>query len=168
MTISDVITLFEFDRWAVEQTLGFVSSVSDAKYLENLRSSHGGIHTTLLHVCSADWLWLERWKGRSPTAHLSPQEVPDLPSLKARWSSHWDELNGFLKTLTEERLAAPLGYNDLRGNAHAEPLYQQIQHAVNHSSYHRGQVVTMLRQQGGKPVSTDLIAFYRESGPART
>jgi uncharacterized damage-inducible protein DinB len=43
------------------------------------------------------------------------------------------------------------------------PFSQTFQHLVNHGTYHRGQVVTMLRQLGaGTPPSTDLIAFYRE------
>jgi uncharacterized damage-inducible protein DinB len=38
-----------------------------------------------------------------------------------------------------------------------------LQHVVNHGTYHRGQITTMLRQLGAEPPkSTDLIAFYRE------
>ena len=38
-----------------------------------------------------------------------------------------------------------------------------VQHVVNHGSYHRGQVTTMLRQLGAQPPkSQDLITFYRE------
>ena len=50
----------------------------------------------------------------------------------------------------------------LNGQAGASPFWQMLQHVVNHASYHRGQVTTMLRQIGaapGKPM--DLIAFYR-------
>ncbi len=54
-----------------------------------------------------------------------------------------------------------MSYNDLRGNPQAEPLFQQMQHAINHATYHRGQVVTMMRQVGAKPAATDLIVFYR-------
>ena len=40
---------------------------------------------------------------------------------------------------------------------------QSLQHVVNHSAYHRGQVVTMLRQLGAKPPeSMDMVRFYRE------
>jgi uncharacterized damage-inducible protein DinB len=46
------------------------------------------------------------------------------------------------------------------------PLWQALQHLVNHGSYHRGQVTTMLRQVGAGPVSTDLIVFYRERAVA--
>ena len=42
-------------------------------------------------------------------------------------------------------------------------FWEMLQHVVNHASYHRGQVTTMLRQLGAEPPpSQDLIAFYRE------
>jgi uncharacterized damage-inducible protein DinB len=44
----------------------------------------------------------------------------------------------------------------------AQPLWQCLQHVANHSTYHRGQITTMLRQLGAKPAGTDLIGFYRE------
>ena len=46
--------------------------------------------------------------------------------------------------------------------ANAQPLWQLLQHVANHSTYHRGQITTMLRQLGAKATSTDLIIFYRE------
>jgi len=168
MTLSDVLTLFAYDTWATERTLQSVSALPEPKYLENLRSSHGGIHTTLVHIYSASWLWLQRWNGHPPVAHVSPDEIPSLDSLKDRWRAYGVERDRFFKDLSEEKLAAPLSYSDLRGNRHAEPLVHQVQHVTNHASYHRGQVVTMIRQQGGTPVSTDLIAFFRETGPATT
>ena len=44
------------------------------------------------------------------------------------------------------------------------PLWQLVQHVTNHSTYHRGQVVTFLRQLGAKPAATDLVAWDREKG----
>jgi uncharacterized damage-inducible protein DinB len=50
----------------------------------------------------------------------------------------------------------------MAGQPFAQPLWQMLQHVANHSTYHRGQIATMLRQLGTKATSTDLIAFYRE------
>jgi uncharacterized damage-inducible protein DinB len=47
------------------------------------------------------------------------------------------------------------------GGEYVHSYRQMFRHVVNHSSYHRGQVVTMMRQAGVKPPSTDLILFYR-------
>lgn len=67
MTLADILTLFEYDEWATSRTLESLSSLSEGKYQENLKSSHGGIHGTLVHIYSADMIWLGRWKGGSPS-----------------------------------------------------------------------------------------------------
>jgi uncharacterized damage-inducible protein DinB len=161
MTRQEIVTLFDFDTWATERTVESVSSLAEGTYLEDLKSSHGGIHGTLVHIYSANMVWLQRWKGGLPSTHVSVDDIPSLASLKARRAEYMVELDDFLANLTEARLSAALAYQDLKGNKHSEPLFQQMQHVVNHSSYHRGQIVTMLRQVGAKPVATDLIAFYR-------
>ena len=51
----------------------------------------------------------------------------------------------------------------MAGTPYAEPLVQLLQHLVNHSTYHRGQVTTMLRQTGGEAASLDMLYFFREN-----
>ena len=56
-------------------------------------------------------------------------------------------------------------YTMINGDPRRSVFQNMLQHVVNHASYHRGQVTTMLRQMGaapGKPM--DLIAFYRSVG----
>ena len=73
----------------------------------------------------------------------------------------------FVSGLAFEDLTRVIAYGDTRGTAWEERLGRMLRHVVNHSSYHRGQVVTMLRQLGAVPPSTDLIRYYREGdGPA--
>jgi uncharacterized damage-inducible protein DinB len=43
-------------------------------------------------------------------------------------------------------------------------LWQLVQHVANHSTYHRGQVTSLLRQVGGRTVQTDMVVFDREAG----
>ena len=161
MTLEEILTLFQYDEWATDRIFESVSSLSEAKHQENLKSSHGGIHGTLVHAYGADMIWLQRWKGSTPSASFTAEEIPNLESLKIRWKEYRTSLNNYLRSLTEAKLQAPLSYSDTKGIKHSEPLLQQMQHLVNHSSYHRGQIVTMLRQLGGKPQATDLIMFYR-------
>jgi len=167
MSLQEMHALFEYDVWATDRTLDTVSTLTETKYQEDLRSSHGGIHGTLLHIYAADMIWLQRWTGTSPSGFVTATQIPDLKSLSARWQAYRRDLEEFLRGLTEASLAAEVSYKDTRGNPHSEPLYQQMQHCINHSSYHRGQIVTMLRQCGGKPIGTDLIVFFRsKQGPA--
>jgi uncharacterized damage-inducible protein DinB len=70
----------------------------------------------------------------------------------------------FLRSLTENTLHAPLRYNGSDGKEFSMPLAQLLQHVVNHGTYHRGQVTTLLRQVGAETVSLDMVFFYREQG----
>ncbi len=161
MTVAETMVLFEYDQWATDRTMESVSTLPGATYFSDLKSSHGGIHGTLVHLYGASAVWLARWKGTSPPRLAGVSEVPDMASLRDAWKRYRADLGGWLADLTEEKLAAPLSYLDLKGNPQAQPLYQQVQHCLNHATYHRGQVVTMLRQAGGTPAGTDLIMFYR-------
>jgi uncharacterized damage-inducible protein DinB len=161
MTVQEILILFEYDKWANDRTVESVSSISEGKYLDDLKSSHGGIHGTLVHIYGANMVWLQRWKEGSPLKPVTVDGIPNLESLKTYWEKYQSELDSYLRNLSESKLIASHSYKDLKGNQYSEPLFQQMQHRVNHSSYHRGQIVTMLRQIGSKPNGTDLITFYR-------
>jgi len=161
MTLDDILTLFQYDEWAIKRTIESVSSLSEEQYKRDMKSSYGGIHGTLVHIYSADCLWLERWKGNFSFTHISPEQIPSLIALQDRWEEYRESLYAYLVNVTDTKLSAPFSYIDGRGANHAEPLYQQMLQIINHSSYHRGQIVTMLRQIGGKPPTTDLIIFFR-------
>ncbi|HET9314036.1 MAG TPA: DinB family protein, partial [Vicinamibacteria bacterium] len=68
----------------------------------------------------------------------------------------------WLESLKPDAMQASLRYRNLQGQEFETPLWQMVQHVANHSTYHRGQLVTMFRQLGAKAVSTDLIAWDRE------
>ena len=54
-------------------------------------------------------------------------------------------------------------YTHLDGEPKNSVFWHMLQHVVNHASFHRGQVTTMLRQLGARPPqSQDMIAFYRQ------
>jgi uncharacterized damage-inducible protein DinB len=161
MTMKEINELFSFDEWATNRTLDSVSALTEEQFKRDLKSSHGGIQGTMVHICGADWIWLERWKGNSPAGLLSIEQVPTLDDLNNRWKSYREEIKKLLTTLDGARLEQHFAYKDTKGNQYAQPLFQQMLHKINHASYHRGQIVTMIRQLGAKPQNTDLIAYYR-------
>ena len=164
MTLRELRTLFNYDKWATDKLLEEVARLPEEQYVKDLGSSHGGIRGTLVHIFAADRIWLERWKGNSPARLVGEEQVPTLLFLMDQWTALRRELDELLNSLSDEKIQARLGYRTTEGTAQTQPLYQQMQHRINHSTYHRGQVVTFLRQLGCKPPSTDLILFYRRAG----
>ena len=164
MNTATIRNLYEYDRWANARLLGVVTRLRSELFTKNLGSSHASIRDTLSHILGAEWIWLERWKGNSPKALLDPKEFPTVDALRARWRRLEKDQADFLRGLSDERLQAALRYTTTEGTPFAQPLWQLMTHVVNHSTYHRGQVITMLRQVGAEPVSTDLVLFFREGG----
>lgn len=161
MTKADIVTLFDYDAWATGRILDVVGALSDEQYTKDLGSSFESVQSTLVHIYGADRLWLDRWLNRDDGSGLQKEMLP-VETLKSRWADLRKELGAFLQSLTEDQLQSPLTYTDTKGRTHSQLLVQQLQHAVNHSTYHRGQVAAMLRQLGAQAVNTDLITYHRQ------
>jgi uncharacterized damage-inducible protein DinB len=162
MDVQDFHLLYEYNSWANRRTLDSCSGLNSEQFTRNLSSSFPSVRDTLAHIYGAEWLWLERWYGRVPNALPSAADFPDLSSIRSRWTDLETNLNAFISSLTSSELERIIKYKNTQGVPFEGPLWPMLQHVVNHSSYHRGQVATLLRQLGTKAVSTDLIAFHRE------
>ena len=161
MTKNEIQLLFEYDTWADLKLLEMIAALTGDQYQRDLHSSFGGIQGTLVHILSANRVWLCRWIGKEPQP-LKTENFPAMEVVKKQWDTYQCEIINFLQSLTNEKLNGPLQYSDFKGNTYTQPLCQQMQHKVNHSSYHRGQLVMMLRQLETAVVSTDLITYIRE------
>jgi uncharacterized damage-inducible protein DinB len=161
MTLDDVHRLYAYNSWADHRALDASSALSLEQFTRNLGSSFPSVRDTLTHIMFVEWLWLERWLGRSPSGPL-PGDFPDIASIRARWEAIESDLLNFVRTLALADLDRVVEYKNTKGNAFSNPMWQMLQHLVNHGTYHRGQITTMIRQLGATPLTTDLIAFYRE------
>jgi len=136
-------------------------ALSTEQLTRKLGSSYPSVRDTLTHIMFAEWLWLERWSGRYPSG-FPPEDFLDLASVRARWRKIENDLLKFVRALSAPDLERVIHYRNTKGNPFSDPVWQMLQHVVNHGTYHRGQITTLLRQLGATPVATDLIAFYRE------
>jgi uncharacterized damage-inducible protein DinB len=160
---AEIQELFAYDRWANRRILDAVSRLAPEQFTRDLGSSHPSVQATLAHLLAANWIWLERWLGRSPGGlPEAGWDVDTFEALRAKWDEVEGVRHGFVEGLADADLERDLVYRNTRGDQFAQPLWQTLRHAVNHASYHRGQVVTMLRQLGAEAVSTDLVLFYRD------
>ena len=125
-------------------------------------TAFSSIRNTLAHILGAEWIWLERWQGRSPRALPEAETFPTgaVAGIEMGGVEHDQML--FIEALTPQRLGEELSYINQKGQRYSYPLSHQLVHLVNHSSYHRGQVITLLRQLGAKTPSTDFLAYFDE------
>ena len=164
MSLNDIRRIYEYADWANERMLAAIAALSEEQYTRTIVSSFSSIRDTLAHIAGADWLWLQRFNGTSPTAPAAWVANASLATLAENMRRTAEQRRAFIGGLTEERLGEELAYNNLKGDPFSNRLSDILFHVSNHASYHRGQLATMMRQIGVAPPSTDLIVFARERG----
>ena len=163
MTLQDLRTLLDHHYWARDRLFDAVAPVPVGDLTRDMGNSFGSIRDTLVHIYAAEWVWYQRWQGTSPKALIPGEQYPDLASLRRDWTDLEQKMRSLLEDLGDAGVERKMSYTLFSGASGNSPFCHMLQHVVNHASYHRGQVTTMLRQMGAAPAkSMDLITFYRE------
>lgn len=162
MRRNEILDLFAYNRWANERALDAVATLSDEALTRDLGGSFPSVRDTLSHMIGAEWIWLQRWQGTSPSRMPDGWQDQDLAGLRRSYAEIEAEQRVFIEGLSDTDLDHEIHYRTLSGQAHINSMWQLLRHLVNHSSYHRGQIATMMRQLGARPSSTDLILYHRE------
>jgi uncharacterized damage-inducible protein DinB len=157
--------LLVYTLWADRIVLKALEEVSPDDLVRDTGSSFGSLLGTLAHILGAQRVWLARFEGKTLDRVPGLADFPDWETLSSAWAETSAELGFFLASLTAEQVRADLTWTTTKGVRYTRPLWQPVLHLVNHSTYHRGQVVSLLRQLGYAPPSTDLIYFLIEQAP---
>jgi uncharacterized damage-inducible protein DinB len=162
VTLSDINLLFEFNYWAKAKMLASLDVLPEENLYKDFKTSFKGIHGTLVHICAAENNWLQRFNGNPTPIVLWIDDLPTYAAVKAKWSEVEKEMLVYVASLTEEALPQKFSITTSDGKSVSNVRWQSLQHLVNHGTYHRGQITSMIRQLGGTPANTDLIGFYRQ------
>ncbi len=162
MNVRDLQTMLDYHYWARNRLVEALEPLTPEQYTRDLGNSFKSIRDTATHLYAAEWIWYQRWHGESPAKLLPADTFADLPDLARAWIDHERKMRAFVDSLSDANVDRIVEFKLLNGTAGASPLGQMVQHVVNHASYHRGQITTMLRQMGAAPPKMmDMIAYYR-------
>jgi uncharacterized damage-inducible protein DinB len=165
MNLRDLQVLLAYHYWARDRIMDAAEALTPEQFTKDLGSSFKSVRDTLAHIYFAEWIWYQRWTGTSPPAGLPADMFPNLGTLRRAWNEHEQKVRALVDGAGDDGLQRVIEYQLLNGTPGSSMLWHMVQHVVNHASYHRGQVTTMLRQLGAAPPkSMDLITFYRERG----
>ena len=162
MDLKDLHRLLDYHYWARDVILDAVTPLTPEQFTHPVESSFKSVRDTVAHIYAADLIWYIRWRGQSPSSLLSYDSCPDVASLRAAWVDLEGKVRAFVNELGEAGVSRVFEYKLMSGAAGSTPFAEMLAHVVNHGSYHRGQVTTLLRQMGvAPPKSTDMITFLR-------
>lgn len=164
MTPDEAGALIEYTRWANQRVRQATGQLTPAQFVDELGGSFGSVRATLVHILWAEWIWLERWEGHSPKERFDPRQFK-IEEIDSRWADVFQRQKAFVAGLTTESLAGRVSYENLQGERWEYSTAHMIQHVVNHSTYHRGQVAAYLRQLGRVPPASDFLVYLDEGSP---
>ena len=162
--MNEFLELFDFNAWAHRIMFDAVGALPEDEYFRDLKSSFGGIHGTLCHVVWAEQLWLHRWLKQPNPPVAQGTDLKSLAEVRERWEKVEAERGSFVAGMSGASLEETRIVKPSTGGEYVHSFRQMFRHFVNHSSYHRGQIVVFLRQLGRAAPNTDLIRYYRVRG----
>lgn len=148
-----------YSEWATRRLLSACEALTPEQVDRDVGGSHPTIRRTLYHVHISEEFWVQclREKAIPRLADIGgPVDPPptSLDEMRRVWPGIWRDLQDYIERASDEELAA-----EIRGPDCHIHRWQLIMHLVNHASLHRGQVTSMMRQVGAKPVNTDIFTY---------
>jgi uncharacterized damage-inducible protein DinB len=157
----DLLTLMQrytdYNHWANQQFAEWLNSASGKDLNLEIQSSYSNLKETILHIWSAEYLWLQIIRDESTDNNPAKDFDGTKDELFNGWIKASENFNNHLKSMSLEELQSKRPRS--RGNGYTA-IVDMIHHCMNHSTYHRGQLITMGRQAGlTDPPRTDFIYY---------
>lgn len=152
--------LTQYNHWATQKTIAFLEKTSPDQWAQDLGGSFKSLADNVLHLLSAEKLTCERLQG-TQQPFLANSFVGSKAEILALWATYSQKLAEIVAGFDDESPDTLLQFKTLKGTDMEMERYKLITHVVNHSTYHRGQLVNYLRQLGFTGLdSTDMFNFY--------
>lgn len=150
--------------WANGLLLNTIQTLSDEQQQAEVRSSFSSVYKTVLHLLDAESIWWQRLKLLEKIERPSESfsgDMQELINLLKQQNRLWQE---WVAGANEPALQHEFIYYTMQKERFKQPVYQMLLHLFNHGTYHRGQLVTMLRELGVEKIPpTDFIVWSRKS-----
>lgn len=145
-----------YDLWANTRFVDRLQKEPSRTLDQHVKSSFTSLRTTLLHIRDAECAWYLRVNGQE--VRWPAEADTDIGTL----IKHTTVMRDFVRSLTVEDLQRNVSYKTLKGEPFTNPMMPLLMHCFNHSSYHRGQLVTIMRQLDLDEVpNTDFVGYVR-------
>jgi uncharacterized damage-inducible protein DinB len=152
-----------YNLWANKRIIDAYAALPENQLEKTLVSSFSSAKLTFLHIWDAEFLWLKRLQGISPGAFPSKNFQGGMEEVFNNVQDSSGAMLDFVQHQPETFLGKKIAFKTLSYGEHEQYAYQMIHHCLNHSTYHRGQLVTIGRQLGLEKIpATDFIYYLRE------
>ena len=152
-----------YNVWANGLMLDAIGKLPEEMQHRTIASSFDSPYKTLLHLWDAESLWWQRMKLQERVVRPSDNFSGTVQELGRQLLLQSRQWNDWITQAHEPQLQHVFKYQDSRRESFKQPVAQVLLHIFNHATYHRGQLVTMMRQLGIEKVpNTDFIGWTRK------
>src|SRR5688572_15447689 len=163
-TMKELLSQFTaYNIWANQKLMEIILALPEEKQLQELPSSFKSLYATVLHMWDAESIWWQRTKLQERV--IFPSEnfkgtMKDVANGLVQQSEQWQD---WVSNASDVSIDHVFQYYNTKRELFKQPVYQIVLHVCNHSTYHRGQLVNMLRQLGVEKIpATDFTAWSRK------
>lgn len=154
-----------YNIWANNKLFDCINNLSDDQIQREITSSFPSLYKTVLHVLDAENIWWQRIKLAEHIEIPSENFTGSFGELIKKLNMQSAQWEAWVSNATENQLNHVFAYQNTKKEQFKQPVYEMLLHLFNHGTYHRGQLVTMLRQLGVEKIPpTDYIIFSRKKG----
>ena len=155
--------LSAYNSWANALLLDVINSLPEEKQNQELVSSFKTIYITVLHMWQAESIWWQRMKLQERFYHPMEEFRGSMRELSLHLLDQNKQWKEWIAAASEPMLRHEFKYHNSKRESFKQPIYQMLLHVFHHGSYHRGQLVNMLRQLGVEKIpATDFIVWSRK------
>jgi uncharacterized damage-inducible protein DinB len=115
---------YDYHCWVRRRILTVARTLASDDFIRPMGNSFSSVRDTLAHILGAEWIWLERWQGRSPRALLDAATFPTVQSLESRWETVEHDQMQFIEALTPQGLGEEQAYINQQGQRYSYLLWQ--------------------------------------------
>jgi uncharacterized damage-inducible protein DinB len=159
----DLPSLYAFNKWADSRVLHALQGLDEEQYTRELGGGWPSVRATFVHIAGATWAWSERIGGRDCTKLRTVDELPRLDDAAGVLHEAHARFDQIVASTTPARLNETFVWKNLSREEKKAPLWTILRHVVNHETYHRGQISSMIKRLGAKPIATDFVLWGIET-----
>jgi uncharacterized damage-inducible protein DinB len=162
-SMKEILVRFSsFNVWANQLLLNAILQLPEEKQTVITPSSFPSLYKTVLHMWDAESIWWQRMKLQERVVIPSENFAGDMQELSSQLLRQNRQWNEWVVSAHEHMLDHVFQYQNSKREQFKQPIYEMLLHVFNHGTYHRGQLITMMRQLGVEKLpQTDFIAWAR-------
>lgn len=160
MSIALIREHYDYHRWANRRLFDLASGLGDGVTRD--MGAHWSFPTLkgmFAHIYGADNVWLNRWKGSSPSRLWGDADFASMAELRGKWDGLEADQRAFVEGLADADLTRAVHYRNTEGKEFQVALGALLQHVVNHATHHRSEAATMITLISGSPPDTGVNTY---------